>query len=284
MSILSVSFKDRLCFEAHNQFSPSSTHSLTLHNASKGQDLHDDKKSANKVNLDFSLLRTRLNSRGISQDGKSSRAWRWVDFSPKCHKNSPRSPKMVHDRRPSLSPPVVVGEKPAGEDNSHQKNKKKSKPPPFLFLPQVLLQHLYTANTVGEVWRGAPTTTSGELDHDGRYASAFNIAMKNKVGGGGRNGLPRRSKYPFQHRLGRGLGAQSAPSVELMKDPFQTRFLLSKAGDDRLEKARERRDFAVYPYWNPKPFDHRGVSSKKGEKERETARFRAENEEGLITL
>ena len=103
--------------------------------------------------------------------------------------------------------------------------------------------------------RGTPTTHSGALDHDGRYSSAFSIAIKNRVGRGGegrKNVSLRRSRHSLQHHLGRGL-------VGLTNEPFETWLPVTRSGDDRVEKARERREFAVYPYRNPKPFDHRGV-------------------------
>ena len=46
--------------------------------------------------------------------------------------------------------------------------------------------------------------------------------------------------------------------------PFQTRFRCSKSKDDVVEKCRERREYGVYPYVNPQPYDHRGV---RGERE-----------------
>ena len=82
-------------------------------------------------------------------------------------------------------------------------------------------------------------TPSGKFD-DGRYAEALNFVFSHDYGGQsgrGREGGARGKKRPL----------------------FRSGFRCSKPHDDRVERARERREFVVYPYTNPQPFDHRGV-------------------------
>lgn len=87
--------------------------------------------------------------------------------------------------------------------------------------------------------------------------------MRSKVAGqgGGKDAALKRSRHFAQRHLGRGL---AMPPDVAAKESFRTRFPLSKPGADRVEKARGRREFAVYPYSNPKPFDHRGVNWEAG--------------------
>ena len=82
-------------------------------------------------------------------------------------------------------------------------------------------------------------TPSGKFD-DGRYAEALNFVFSHDYGGQsgrGREGGARGKKRPL----------------------FRSGFRCSKPHDDRVERARERREFVVYPFNNPQPFDHRGV-------------------------
>lgn len=84
------------------------------------------------------------------------------------------------------------------------------------------------------------TTPSGDFD-DGRYTQALGVVLSHQVGMGD---WARRGVKNFSARR---------------KKPFRARFLCSKAKDDQVEKALDRKDFVVQPYRDPQPFDHRGV-------------------------
>lgn len=95
-------------------------------------------------------------------------------------------------------------------------------------------------------------TPSGKFD-DGRYAEALDYVLAHEIRGesGGGRVAERGRKQP----------------------PFRSRFHCSTARDDRVEKARERREYVVYPYSNPLPFDHRGVRrGREGRKGRDNRR------------
>lgn len=203
MSALSVAFKDRLCFEAHCDYLLNASHvpPQTPYLPRR------DPEARGKINLDLSLLRTRLN--GTCHCFNNAKGWRWVDFRPKYHTQLPKSPKMVFHGRETSAGLSGVG----GVTTQREKARDRR----FL------------------------TTPSGKVD-DGRYAEALDYLFTHQVEGlsgyeGGGRGKPRVTQRP----------------------PFRRRFHCSKAEDDRVEGALDRREYVAYPYRDPKPFDHRGV-------------------------
>lgn len=197
-SPLSISFKDQLCFEAHWDYILNASHVPPQVPYLPRRD--PDARA--KVNLDLSLLRTRLNS--SCHRYNNAKGWRWVDFRPKYHTQAPRSPKMVFG-----------GKKTTNEFEPSGASEYKSRGVDRLLM-----------------------TPSGKFD-DGRYAEALDYVLAHEIGG--------------QSKGGR------AAERGRKRPPFRTRFHCSAAWDDRIEKARERREYVVYPYRNPQPFDHRGV-------------------------
>lgn len=220
MAVLSISFKDRLCFEAHSDFLLNSAY---LPPKTPYLPQRRDSESRNKINLDLSLLRTRLTS---GRHCNNVRGWRWVDFTPKSHTHAPKTIGMVfRDKGPF--PKGGGGGRGRGEGGrgggggGGEVEYKK--------------QHL----------QRFPITISGKADDKGSYKYALDIVLAHQLGMEDRR----------RRRSGRGRGVSSGAT------PFKTRFQCSKSEDDVI---RERRDYGVYPYTNPQPYDHRGVREGQG--------------------
>ena len=248
---LSASFKDRLCFEAHSDYllntntpdslSPPKPSNSYLPRQASGE-------GGRRIHLNFSLLRTRLNGARYQLQARtgSSKAWRWVDFNPKYHTQSVRSPGMrFHGENPLEKTDGRTFDRQTDNATTTERGKQRTK---------------YHRDSLGGDWgrrevRRPPIlmTPSGGYD-DGRYRDALRhaIALQVKQGGLGK-------EYSWYER------GQSLATGR--RKPFRTRFRCSRTRDDRVEKARERREFVVYPYSDPQPFDHRGVGEGEGGRE-----------------
>lgn len=228
------------------------------------------------MNFDFSLLRTRLSA---SHNGRGP--WKilgnGVDFSPRYHTGrSVVATSPLLQARAFFSPSRRGGEARDATSNRRDQRGKMKGSNNFSLISQSrgvsspirtsYHHHLHP-------FPPPPGTSHQPLsslreETQSRAMSAAIALVGSRIFGGREGGAGggsggRRSRDQHKQRSTTKTGCVHGGGRSVgEKTHFRARFKGKKCGDDLVEKAQERKCYYTsYPYSNPTPFDHRGVSN-----------------------